>query len=151
MVQTGAVKAQVLRTMVWAEMPTHERAALMHRGLDDIFDPALRSSIVRILDDVREHGDEAVCRALRDFDGISLQPYWSYRQALLDGLADPIESEGEALEALEAAMMSSIAGQAVADVPVGAFLSGGIDSSTVVPGGKTPSTRRKRRMSPCPK
>ena len=60
--------------MVWAEMPTHERAALMHRGLDDIFDPALRSSIVRILDDVREHGDEAVCRALRDFDGISLQP-----------------------------------------------------------------------------
>lgn len=65
-------------------------------------------------------------------DGINLQSYWSYRQVLLNGLADPIETESEALEALEQAMTASIAGQAVADVPVGAFLSGGIDSSTVV-------------------
>lgn len=65
-------------------------------------------------------------------NGISLKTYWSYRQVLLDGLADPIKTEGEALESLEAALTASIAGQAVADVPVGAFLSGGIDSSTVV-------------------
>jgi histidinol dehydrogenase len=64
----------VLRRMTWAEMPERDRAALCHRGLDDIFDPALRTSIGTIIDDVREHGDEAVCRALRDFDRIDVRP-----------------------------------------------------------------------------
>ena len=58
--------------------------------------------------------------------------YWSYRDAVSAGLADPIEDENEALEQLERVLAEAIQGQAVADVPVGAFLSGGIDSSTVV-------------------
>jgi histidinol dehydrogenase len=60
--------------MTWATMPEAERAALCHRGLDDIFDPALRASIGRIIDEVRVDGDEAVCRALRQFDRIDLRP-----------------------------------------------------------------------------
>lgn len=63
---------------------------------------------------------------------LRLQRYWSYREAVTKGLADPITDEREALEQLEAVLAQSIDGQAVADVPVGAFLSGGIDSSTVV-------------------
>lgn len=63
---------------------------------------------------------------------LRLERYWSYRQAAMKGLADPILDEREALEQLEAVLAQSIDGQAVADVPVGAFLSGGIDSSTVV-------------------
>ncbi len=55
-------------------MTEPEREALCHRGLDDIFDPDLRESIGRIIDDVRVNGDEAVCRALRDFDRIELRP-----------------------------------------------------------------------------
>lgn len=55
-------------------MDAGQRAALLHRGLDDIFDASLRSSIGRIIDDVREHGDDAVCRALATFDGIELRP-----------------------------------------------------------------------------
>ena len=65
-------------------------------------------------------------------DGISLKTYWSYRQTVLNGLANPMRTSSEALDALETALARSIAGQAVADVPVGAFLSGGIDSSTIV-------------------
>ena len=64
--------------------------------------------------------------------GLTLDAYWSYREVVDAGVADPIADEEEALERLEAALAQSIAGQAVADVPVGAFLSGGIDSSTVV-------------------
>ncbi|MDT9599646.1 asparagine synthase (glutamine-hydrolyzing) [Sphingosinicella rhizophila] len=64
--------------------------------------------------------------------GLSIAAYWSYRAVVAQGLADPIGQEDEALERLEAALAEAIKGQAVADVPVGAFLSGGIDSSTVV-------------------
>jgi asparagine synthase (glutamine-hydrolysing) len=63
---------------------------------------------------------------------VTIDPYWSYRDVVAQGLADPIEDEEEALRLLEEALAGTIQGQAVADVPVGAFLSGGIDSSTVV-------------------
>lgn len=55
-------------------MSDETRAALMHRGLDDIFDPELRTSIGDILDDVRERGDAAVCDALAKFDKIDITP-----------------------------------------------------------------------------
>jgi asparagine synthase (glutamine-hydrolysing) len=58
--------------------------------------------------------------------------YWSYRDVVEAGIADPIAGEGEALDALEAALGEAIKGQSVADVPVGTFLSGGVDSSTIV-------------------
>jgi asparagine synthase (glutamine-hydrolysing) len=64
--------------------------------------------------------------------GISLERYWSYRDVVIEGQNSLIEDPVEALERLEAALAEAISGQAVADVPVGAFLSGGIDSSTVV-------------------
>ena len=64
--------------------------------------------------------------------GASLEHYWSYRNVVAGGLTDPINDEAEALERLEHALATAIRGQSMADVPVGAFLSGGIDSSTVV-------------------
>jgi asparagine synthase (glutamine-hydrolysing) len=64
--------------------------------------------------------------------GLRLSRYYDYAAVVAAGLADPITDEGEALDAAEAALRRAIADQAVADVPVGAFLSGGFDSSTVV-------------------
>ncbi len=63
-----------MRRQVWAEMTSEARAALMHRGLDDIFDPELRRSIGGLIDDVRDRGDVAVCEALARFDGIEVSP-----------------------------------------------------------------------------
>ena len=60
-----------------------------------------------------------------------IRRYWSYEDVVRAGLADPFATEAEALTALEAALNAAIDGQSVADVPVGAFLSGGIDSSAV--------------------
>jgi asparagine synthase (glutamine-hydrolysing) len=63
---------------------------------------------------------------------VRLTRYWSYREVMRKGFADPIEDEAEAVDGLERVLAAAIKGQSFADVPVGAFLSGGIDSSTVV-------------------
>ena len=65
----------VMRRMTWSAMAEAERAALCARGLEAIFDEGLKTSIGRIIDDVRANGDEAVCRALRDWDRVSLEPH----------------------------------------------------------------------------
>ncbi len=65
-------------------------------------------------------------------DGIALTRYWNYADVVMAGLANPYTSREDASAALEDALVTAIKGQAVADVPVGAFLSGGIDSSSVV-------------------
>lgn len=65
-------------------------------------------------------------------DGISIEKYWSYADVVRRGLDDQIQDEREAIDLLEQALARAIGLQSQADVPVGAFLSGGIDSSTVV-------------------
>lgn len=63
--------------------------------------------------------------------GLRLRRYWSYRDVVRQGLSDPIQDETEAIAELEKVLRTSVRGQFVADVPVGAFLSGGIDTSTI--------------------
>ncbi|HZX55781.1 MAG TPA: histidinol dehydrogenase, partial [Ilumatobacteraceae bacterium] len=65
----------VLRTMTWSAMSEADRAALCDRGLQAIFDADLKAAIGEIIDDVRANGDEAVCRALREFDRVVVEPH----------------------------------------------------------------------------
>lgn len=61
------------------------------------------------------------------------QAYWSLQTAVEQGLAEPFQgTEQEAAGELERLLRQSLQGQLLADVPLGAFLSGGVDSSTVV-------------------
>ena len=65
----------VLRSMTWSTMDEAARRAVCARGLEAIFDDDLKAAIGRIIEDVRAHGDEAVCRALNDFDHVWLEPH----------------------------------------------------------------------------
>ena len=60
------------------------------------------------------------------------QAYWSLAEVAERGMADPFTgSDSEAVDEVGRLMAMAVVGQQVADVPLGALLSGGIDSSLV--------------------
>ncbi|AZO74465.1 MAG: asparagine synthase (glutamine-hydrolyzing) [Mesorhizobium sp.] len=62
-----------------------------------------------------------------------VESYWSAREVAERGRRDPFQgSPEEAVDGLERHLRQALEGQMIADVPLGAFLSGGIDSSAIV-------------------
>lgn len=60
-------------------------------------------------------------------------PYWSVIDTIRRGKANPLDvPSDEAIDAVEGTLGQAVTDQMVADVPLGALLSGGIDSSLVV-------------------
>jgi len=75
-------------------------------------------------------------------------PYWSAQSVAEGGVRHPFDgSEEEASDRLETLLQEAVTEQMIADVPVGAFLSGGIDSSLVVALMQTQSGRRVKSFS----
>jgi asparagine synthase (glutamine-hydrolysing) len=59
--------------------------------------------------------------------------YWSIFNVIKDGIDKPfLGTPYSAVAQLEVLLKSAVSKQMIADVPIGAFLSGGVDSSTVV-------------------
>ncbi|MBD5505080.1 MAG: asparagine synthase (glutamine-hydrolyzing) [Lachnospiraceae bacterium] len=82
------------------------------------------------------------------FNKYDIKTYWSMREAAVYGQSHLFTgSETEAAAELERLLKESIRGQMVADVPVGAFLSAGIDSSTVVSLMQSISDRKVRSFT----
>ena len=62
-----------------------------------------------------------------------LRDYWSARAAAEQGISTRFRgTPAEAVDALEQRLVEAVEARMISDVPLGAFLSGGVDSSTVV-------------------
>ena len=59
------------------------------------------------------------------------RPYWSLSDVVRAGQADRLGDPAAAVDELERLLREAVGDQMVADVPLGAFLSGGIDSSVI--------------------
>jgi asparagine synthase (glutamine-hydrolysing) len=76
------------------------------------------------------------------------EEYWSVREALARGVTHPFAGSAEdSVGELERILRDAVGLQMLADVPLGAFLSGGVDSSTVVALMQTQSSRPVKTFS----
>lgn len=64
--------------------------------------------------------------------GLKLRRWWSLADVVKKGVQSQITNEDEAVQLLEQRLQDAVRLQSLADVPLGAFLSGGVDSSTIV-------------------
>jgi asparagine synthase (glutamine-hydrolysing) len=64
-------------------------------------------------------------------DSVALQRWWSLANSVKACVCNPIADEAQALSQLEEYLTEAVSIQSLADVPLGAFLSGGVDSSTI--------------------
>lgn len=81
------------------------------------------------------------------YGSIAIEKYWSLTDVVEAGSKNPVSDENEAVTALDGVLRRAVGRQMISDVPLGAFLSGGIDSSTIVALLQAQSAQRVRTFT----
>ncbi len=74
----------------------------------------------------------SVPKAPMNDNGFQLDRWWSLGSVITNSVQHQIQDEVEAIKQLESRLTEAVRLQSIADVPLGAFLSGGVDSSCIV-------------------
>ena len=130
------------RSLLFASQPSALRAV---PDLSLTVDP---DAVAELLRHTHVPGERTIHREVREVrpgtllrvpvadDGVGepeVQTWWSFDAVARAGLNDPLRGDdADLIDAVEEQVRTSIRTQLIADVPVGAFLSGGVDSSLVV-------------------
>jgi asparagine synthase (glutamine-hydrolysing) len=86
-----------------------------------------------IYEGVRKLPPGTIATLTSDTEELSLSPYWSLSDIVACGQSNGFAgTEAEAVAAMDTLARDAVALRMMADVPLGAFLSGGLDSSLVV-------------------
>ncbi len=96
----------VLKTWIWSSLNEMERTWIQQRGHAHEVSTELTAAIRDLVEDVRVRGDEALCDALKSFDGIDISP---------DGLL-VTEAEFSAAEAAVRADLRAAIRQMIANI-----------------------------------
>ena len=80
-------------------------------------------------------------------DTVSIRRYWSLGAAVETGAQSQITDASEAVTKLEHVLSGAVQRQLISDVPLGAFLSGGVDSSVIAALMQAQSTRPVRTFT----
>ncbi|MFN3661817.1 asparagine synthase (glutamine-hydrolyzing) [Yoonia sp.] len=80
-------------------------------------------------------------------ESISIRRYWDLNAEIEAGARNPIKDEGEAVRMLGHVLGKAVKKQTISDVPLGAFLSGGVDSSAIVALMQAESAQRVRTFT----
>jgi len=83
----------------------------------------------------------------KQYDSLKMRRWWSLEEVIAIGRVQPFVGEATALDALESTLSRAVEEQSLADVPLGAFLSGGVDSSTIVALTQSQSSQRVRTFT----
>lgn len=103
--------------------------------------------ILTVLAHVPPTAGNAPLRPGESHGSLSIRRYWSLNEMIETGATSPFTTEEEALTTVEGALRRAVNRQMVADVPLGAFLSGGIDSSLIVALMQAQSTQAVRSFT----
>jgi asparagine synthase (glutamine-hydrolysing) len=71
--------------------------------------------------------------SIRSIDQIKIHKYWSIHNIIQKVGSKKINHQNMSINELENVLFNSVKSQMLSDVPLGAFLSGGVDSSLIVP------------------
>jgi len=81
------------------------------------------------------------------YETLKMQRWWSLKGAVVSGQIEQYGSEATAINELEMTLSKAVEVQSLADVPLGAFLSGGVDSSIIVALMQSQSSQRVKTFT----
>jgi asparagine synthase (glutamine-hydrolysing) len=95
-------------------------------------EPGCMLTLSRALPDHPLAAPSLALRPPATHSGLTLRRWWALADVVQAGARHLFTNETEAVDALEQRLKDAVQLQSLADVPLGAFLSGGVDSSTIV-------------------